>query len=196
MNEKIKVTILDAIQVLEGYRNINFEPVKIVIDECYFDEKYCNQINITKSDEHSTLFNNLKMIKNPVLYWFDFEYTEERNNKINTKYRYYRNKIKKDYTNPLYRNIAAHKATHNPQSKTLYVGKVETGFWTRIETHLGYRSNKGTAGLQLHYWYYPDISIFGNLTLNYIVFEPNMKHLISILEKKLALDLEPLIGKH
>ena len=48
--------------------------------------------------------------------------------------------------------------------------------------------------MQLFHWYQP--VLYGNIKLNYIVFEPNMKHLIIILEKQLANELKPLIGTY
>ncbi|WP_170062701.1 hypothetical protein [Polaribacter filamentus] len=48
--------------------------------------------------------------------------------------------------------------------------------------------------MQLFHWYKPEL--YGDLKLNYIVFEENMKHLIVILEKQLAKELQPLIGKY
>jgi hypothetical protein len=63
-----------------------------------------------------------------------------------------------------------------------------------LVTHLVYSQSPKTAGMQLFHWYKPEI--FGDLKLNYIVFEENMKHLIVILEKQLAKELQPLIGKY
>lgn len=74
------------------------------------------------------------------------------------------------------------------------MGKVEIGFWGRLVTHLGYSQSPKTAGMQLFHWYKPEV--FDALKLNYIVFEENMKHLIVILEKQLAKELEPLIGRY
>ena len=48
--------------------------------------------------------------------------------------------------------------------------------------------------MQLFYWY--DIALFGELKLNYMEFNPKMKHLIPVLEKELANELKPLIGKY
>jgi hypothetical protein len=48
--------------------------------------------------------------------------------------------------------------------------------------------------MQLYHWY--EIEKFGDLKVNYIVFDNSMKHLISILEKNLALHLQPLIGTY
>lgn len=195
MKEKINEIINDSINTLQKSNNNSLNHHKVTIDKSYFDSIYCYEQNITKCETHLALFEDLKSIKKPVLYWFDFEYSKERNSAISKKYQVYRDKIKHDYSNKQYRNTAAYKAT-SEESKTLYVGKVETGFWGRIVTHLGYNSNPRTAGMQLHYWYVEEFEAFGNLTLNYIVFDYEMKYLISVLEKRLALELRPLIGKY
>ena len=48
--------------------------------------------------------------------------------------------------------------------------------------------------MQLFHWYNPEV--YGDLKLNYIVFNEEMKHLILMLEKELARDLQPLIGRY
>jgi hypothetical protein len=196
MKEKLFQIIEESINVLQKSQHNSLELQRIIIDKKYFDDNYCEKQDITKCEMHLDLFKELKSIRKPILYWFDFEYSEERNSTISKNYREYRDKIKHDYSNKKYRNTAAYKSTFNSESKTLYVGKVETGFWGRLVTHLGYNSNPRTAGMQLHYWYLEEFNSFGSLTLNYIVFDNEMKHLISVLEKKIALDLKPLIGKY
>ncbi len=196
MKEKINEIIEESITILKKSLSGNVEAKKILIDKSFFDDRYCDKQDITKCDLHTNLFKELKSIRKPVLYWFNFEYSVERNYTIGNKYRDYRDKIKHDYINKQYRNTAAFKTTFNPGSKTIYVGKVETGFWGRLVTHLGYNTNPRTAGMQLHHWYFEEFESFGNLTLNYVVFDNEMKHLITVLEKKLALELRPLIGKY
>lgn len=196
MKEKLNKIIEESILILKKSQSNGIESQKIIIDKSFFNHKYCNKQDITKCETHFTLFEELKSIKKPVLYWFNFEYSEERNYTICNKYREYRDKIKHDYINKQYRNTAAFKTTFNPESKTIYVGKVESGFWGRLVTHLGYNTNPRTAGMQLHHWYFEEFESFGNLTLNYVVFDNEMKHLITVLEKKLALELRPLIGKY
>ena len=149
-----------------------------------------NEVNIS---EDIVEFRALKDIKRPVLYWFVL--TSSDNNKairdafIND----YREPIKKGSITP-YRNTSSYKKAYSSTSTTLYVGKVEIGFWGRLVTHLGYSQSPKTAGMQLFHWYKPEL--YGNLKLNYIVFEENMKHQIIILEKQLAKKLQPLIGRY
>lgn len=128
------------------------------------------------------------------MYWFEFEFIEGKNKIIRDKYENYRNNIKNDYLNENYRNTSSYKSKYLDTSKILYVGKVEKDFWGRIVTHLGYNKTPKTAGMQLHYWY--EIENFGVLTLSYIEFDDSMKYLITILEKQLALQVNPLIVKY
>ncbi|MCH3885681.1 hypothetical protein [Tenacibaculum aquimarinum] len=138
-------------------------------------------------------FMKLKTKNKPILYWFELS-SSNKNKLLREKYINYRESIKKEFLATNYRNTSSYKSKFEPSSTTLYVGKVEKGFWGRLVTHLGYNQSKKTAGMQLFHWY--DVALFGELKLNYIEFEPEMKHLISVLEKKLAKELKPLIGKY
>ncbi len=187
----------DSITKLENGKlnyNENSEKNLIIIDKSYFNSEYSNNINITKCKEHIAVFDKLHAIKTPVLYWFEFEHSEHKSSNIREIYEAYRNGIKKEYNADNYRNTSAYKKEFKKDGDVLYVGKVETGFWGRIVTHLGYAQSEKTAGMQLFHWY--DVEKFGNLKLNYIVFEKEMKHLIVILEKELAIKLKPLIGTY
>lgn len=160
----------------------------LVINHDYFDQKFMNNENIsTYFDE----FTALKKINKPVLYWFQIN-SSNNNKALRTHFINYRDPLKKDFKHPKYRYTSAYKKNYSDSSKTLYVGKVEKGFWGRLVTHLGYSKYKSTAGMQLFHWYNP--TLYGNITLNYIVFDNEMKHLIAVLEKQLANKLEPLIG--
>lgn len=193
MKNKIKKYILNSIDTLQDAQlklQSSRDNQSISLDEKYFHKKFMKDVNIS---EDITEFRALKDIKKPVLYWF--ELTSSDNNKaIREKFiNGYREPIKKGLKTP-YRNTSSYKHTYNTKSTTLYVGKVEIGFWGRIVTHLGYSKSEKTAGMQLFHWY--KLEAFGNLKLNYIVFEENMKHLIVILEKQLAKELTPLIGRY
>jgi hypothetical protein len=192
MKKKIKEYISDSIKILKEAQlglNESGNTKTIVLDEKYFNTKFLNEINIS---EYFPEFKALKDIKKPVLYWFELD--GSNNNKcIREKYiEDYREPMKRDFKAPHYRNTSSYKKNYDFMSKTLYVGKVEIGFWGRLVTHLGYGQSIKTAGMQLFHWYKPEL--YGNIKLNYIVFEPNMKHLIIILEKQLANELKPLIG--
>ena len=189
MKEILNTFIEDALEKLKtAQSNLkNRKENSITIDSKYFDKKYIDKEDVTGK------FIQLKTIKNPVLYWFEIN-SSDNNEAIREKYLAYREPMKKNFSATDYRNTSSYKKKYSSISRTLYVGKVETGFWGRVVTHLGYNKSKKTAGMQLFHWYNP--VLFGNIKLNYIEFEPNMKHLIIILEKQLAKDLEPLIGRY
>jgi hypothetical protein len=194
MKEKIEFFITDSIEKLETAKSkfSNTEPKPIHINQKYFNDKFIKDEDISESSELRE-FRELKEIKNPVLYWFELT-SSDNNEAIMNKLKEYRAPLKKDFGNEKYRYTSAYKKNYDKNSTTLYVGKVETGFWGRMVTHLGYNKNKYTAGMQLFHWYKPEL--YGDIKLNYIVFEPNMRHLILILEKLLAKELKPLIGKY
>ena len=50
--------------------------------------------------------------------------------------------------------------------------------------------------MQLHHWYADEIKTYGNLTLNFIEFSPQMIYLIALFEKLFAKELKPLIGRY
>lgn len=159
----------------------------LVINETFFDLLYFDNY-IRKSEQLKDVFEQLKKIKNPVLYWFEIDET-----KINAE------KIRSLYTEHLAkksnRAISSYKKDFDRNSKTLYVGKVKTGFWGRFITHLGYHKSTQTAGLQLFHWYNV-VDGLPALKLNYIVFEREMEDLISILELDLARELKPILGRY
>jgi len=191
MKEILNTFVEDAIQKLETAQLnlINNEVKSISINKEYFDNKFM-KVNITDATED---FIRLKNIKNPVLYWYELNYSEN-NITIREKYIAYRNLTKNSNNKVEYRNTSSLKTKPNYNTKTLYVGKVETSFWGRLVTHLGYSISEKTAGLQLFHWYNP--ALYGDITLNFIEFDEDMKHLIIVLEKQLAKKLKPLIGRY
>ena len=192
MKGKLTTYIKNTIEILKDAETklINNKTHSITIDQKYFDNTFMHTVNIS---EHLQELKGLKDIKKPVLYWF--ELMSSKNNKaIREKYIGYREPLKKDFKSPYYRNTSSYKSKYDSNSKILYVGKVEKGFWGRLVTHLGYNQSIKTAGMQLNHWYNP--TLFGNIKLNYIEFDEDMKHLIIILEKKLANHLKPLIGRY
>jgi hypothetical protein len=191
MKEELQKYISNSLEILEqtliGLKSSGKNQF-ILLDKKYFHKKFMNEVNIS---EDINEFRDLKNIKKPVLYWFELASSNNNEAIRNAFIKGYREPIKKDLKTP-YRNTSSYKKKYETKSTTLYVGKVEIGFWGRLVTHLGYSQSPKTAGMQLFHWYKPEI--FGDLKLNYIVFEENMKHLIIILEKQLANELKPLIG--
>jgi len=79
------------------------------------------------------------------------------------------------------------------ETNTLYVGKIQKHIKGRVQVHLAYYNNGGTAGLQLACW----ASQIGlKLKLHVYSFEPNMYSFITPLELPFAQSKNPLIGKH
>jgi len=192
MKKILNTFIEDAIKKLEiaKLNLVNSEKNTITFNNEYFDEKFMFDVNISN---YFNEFKKLKAIKNPVLYWFEIS-SSENNYAIRNKFINYRDPLAKDFENPKYRYTSGYKTDYSKDSKTLYVGKVETGFWGRLVTHLGYSKFNTTAGMQLFHWYKPNL--YGDITLNFIEFDSDMKHLIIILEKQLAKELKPLIGRY
>ena len=191
MKNRLNTIITDAIEKLNNAQSklLENEVKFILLDKKYFNEKFM-KIDVTDATEE---FKQLKTIKKPVLYWYELN-SSENSVAIREKYEEYRNKTKDNNSNIKYRNTASYKEKPDYSSKFLYVGKVETSFWGRLVTHLGYSISEKTAGMQLNHWYNPNL--YGDIKLNYIVFDNKMKHLIIILEKQLAKELKPLIGRY
>ncbi|MBC9812381.1 hypothetical protein H9Y05_07830 [Crocinitomicaceae bacterium CZZ-1] len=142
-------------------------------------------IDVRNSTDHKVLFNNLKSMKGPVLYWFEI-LSENTHEEIRQKLIEYKN------TSGVRASSAMWSYTV-PNSKYLYVGKVKKGISGRMVTHLGYNKNPDTSGLQLFHW-----SKGMNLTLKLSVMEfiPEMADLMGVIELKVAQNLHPIIGKH
>lgn len=197
MEKIVRASINKAITALQLCQNqlANGDNTrKIEINSSYFSKEYCKIRNITTCDEHKEVFAALKAIKSPVLYWFEFESKEGLTLSIREKFLEYKNMVRGNYKHPRYRNTSSFKKNFNHNSQTLYVGKVETYFWGRIVTHLGYANTEKTAGMQLYQWFKTEK--LGNLTLKYIVFENEMKYLVPALEKEMSQKLEPIIGRY
>lgn len=192
-----EIKINEVIEDLTAKLNRNkVETGKIITEEIdgrFFNDCYLSDVNITTCQEHKDFFVKLINIKQPVLYWFSFKDSVNRDS-IRKKYEDYSIPLKKDYGNPKYRNTSALKKDYSKGEKTLYVGKVKSGFWGRIVTHLGYNKSIRTAGMQLNHWY--NSSLFGNLTLNYIILDNEMANLITVLEIEVAQQLKPIIGTY
>lgn len=191
MKEKLINYVTENIEILQNalIKLSKTEQKTILLDKKYFNRRFLKDNDISKFEK----LLEIRYIKNPVLYWF--EYTSSKKNKeIQDAFIDYSDRLRKKYNHKDYRYASSYKKGAFTEFNTLYVGKVEKGFWGRIVTHLGYSKFTGTAGMQLYHWYNPEL--YGDIILNYIVFEPNMKHLILMLEKRLAKDFKPLIGTY
>jgi len=192
MNEIFSDFIEESIESLKKLQSniLDKQIDSIVINQPFFDKGYLNEKNITETIPE---FKEIKEVKQPVLYWFELK-SSDKNQQIRKKIESYREPLKKDFSHPNYRYTSSYKKTFSSDTKILYVGKVQTGFWGRLVTHLGYSRYKTTAGMQLFHWYDP--KEFGELKLHYITFDKDMKYLVTVLEKQLAKKFQPLIGHY
>jgi hypothetical protein len=181
--------IFDKInEIIAKNKNFYNQGNSILISSLLFEEKYRSLYNVTTCIEQQKVFLPLKENKkNPILYWFTID--DKKTNAIELRKKYIEFKQTKST-----RASASYKPYVAENSKTLYVGKVKKDFHLRLVTHLGYSKNERTAGMQLFHWFNPEV--FGNLSLNYIVFNEEMSDLITILEMELARELKPIIGKY
>ena len=183
LNKKIN----DSREILQANLSNDKKVEILTIDATFFDSIYFNH-DIRESEQLKEVFVKLKQIKNPVLYWFEIDETKITAEKIRSLYI-------EHLTKKSNRAISSYKKDFDRNSKTLYVGKVKTGFWGRFITHLGYHKSIQTAGLQLFHWYNV-VDGLPALKLNYIVFEREMEDLISVLELDLARELKPILGRY
>lgn len=190
MKEILNEFINDSIQKLNNAQLslIKSELKSIDIGVEYFDKKFLKKENTTNLIED---FKLLVKKNKPILYWFEL-YDSTKSIELRSQYEKYRAHTKNGSIE--YRNTSSYKTKPDYNSNILYVGKVEKAFLGRLVTHLGYNSSKKTAGMQLYHWYNP--LLYGNIKLNYIEFDNDMKHLIVILEKQLAKKMKPLIGRY
>lgn len=187
INTFLNQRIENSLNVLEFSKNNSKKINTIHIGKAFFNDIYFTN-DIRKSDELKDIFDELKQIKNPVLYWFEIDDSTINAEKIRSLYNEHRTKKSN-------RAISSFKKEYDRNSKTLYVGKVKSGFWGRIITHLGYSTSTKTAGLQLFHWFNTSEEL-SELKLNYIIFEREMEDLISILELDLARELKPILGRY
>lgn len=144
-----------------------------------------NFIDIRESEKFKQIFDQLKDLNGPTLYWFEIISDTDTKKVIASLNNY---KISKNA-----KATPALKTKICYDSKTLYVGKVKGTFWGRLIQHLGFFKVNGTQGLQLFYWA-KDLSL--KLKVNIFVFDNNMADIIPIVEYTFAKRLQPLIGKH
>lgn len=191
MKEKLVNYVTENIEILQNalIQISKTEQKTILLDKKYFNSRFLKDNDISKFEK----LLEIRYIKNPVLYWFVHTSTK-KNKEIQDAFIEYSDPLRKDFDNANYRYASSYIKGDFTKNNALYVGKVESAFWGRIVTHLGYSKYNTTAGMQLYHWYKPEL--YGDIILNYIEFEPKMKHQILILEKRLAKDLKPLIGRY
>lgn len=140
--------------------------------------------NIRTHAAHSAVFDQIAAVKGPVIYVFEI-ISAHSSETVRAAARSYsgprvmpafRNENKIDFT-----------------SRILYVGKVKSNFLARVLQHLGYCGTEETQGMQLcHYARGLDLK----LELTVFVLKVDMADMLPILEKAVASQLKPLLGKH
>lgn len=174
-----------SISHLQASSNNPKEVKTLTLDAKFFDARYFDQdIRLL---ELQPIFEDWQKINQPVLYWFEFDSSLITASQIRELY--------KNHLEHNQRNISSFKKNYDEHSNILYVGKVKTGFWGRVITHLGYHKSEKTAGLQLFHWYNVTKG-HTPLQLNYIVFEKEMENLIAVLENDLQKQIKPILGRY
>ncbi|MFD2943268.1 hypothetical protein [Flavobacterium notoginsengisoli] len=190
MEEIIQNILGDQIDKLTAYfddlAKNGLEIKSIDIDSTHLAECYRQTKTFSTCREFKGLYDSLPKNK-PVLYWFSFDTEKLKNETLQQALGSINGLVQK-------RKTAEIPKIPRESCGTLYVGKVKDKFHYRFVNHLGHSVNAKTGSLQLTYWY--DTLLYGNLKLNYIVLEPEMKTLIGILEIELAKKLKPVLGSH
>lgn len=151
--------------------------------DCSDLKDYLNS-NILESEEYSELFNKLRQMRGPVLYWFEI-LSDNTNDSIIASLKEYKS-LKNHRVIPYY------KESYDKHTKTLYVGKCKGKFYGRVIQHLGYFITPSTQGLQLYHWA-KNISL--KVRIHAIEFPKEMVDIMPIVEYYFAKHLKPLIGK-
>lgn len=186
--------MIDFSKIIKEVASKEMSPL-LVISEQGYKQKYdfiidCadiqdyNTINIISSIEHKDLFTQLVKIKGPVVYIFEIISSTNSNDIVENIKNY--SKTEKSKKTPAIKVIY-------PDTNILYIGKVKRNFWGRVIQHLGFYKISQTQGLQLYYWAKP---LKLKLLLHVFEFNNDSVELLPVLEKGLALELKPILGKH
>jgi hypothetical protein len=153
--------------------------------------------NITESSEYKEIFDALKERTGPCVYYFEILAGPSQGDIIE------RFNVCKENKPALKKN------PKDSNSKILYVGKVEgfnpeiSAIAGRLIMHLGFHTNKNSGnpepsnvhGLYLFDWA-KDLGLKLRFHVFEFKFEKETKGLVGIIEKDLAKELKPIIGKH
>ena len=183
--EKIKETCESATKPLAHVAKFGAKEVRTFIFDIDRLPEFPSE-GIRTHAAHQTVFDQIAAIKGPVVYVFEI-ISAHSSETVRAAARSYdgprampafRKESKTDYT-----------------SRVLYVGKVKmkAGFLARVIQHLGFWGTEKTQGMQLcHYACGLDLK----LELTVFEFEADMADLLPLLEKAVASQLKPLLGKH
>jgi len=143
-----------------------------------------NHVDIRESEKHKKLYEELKEMNGPCLYYFEIlsdNLTSDIIGKI------------KEYSDTENSKVIPAIKKAIPESKILYVGKVKRHFWGRLVQHLGFYKVNRTQGIQL---FYCSKQLNLNIKVKVFEFEPEMIDLMEVLENGLAKKIKPILGKH
>jgi len=183
MNEKIKEFSSSAIGPLSRVSKTGAKQFYQFEINC-FEMKDYNFINVLKEGDFIHIFEEVVKISGPCLYYFEIESDHTADDIVS--------RIQNYKLTPGAKSVPAIKKKF-PQTKVLYVGKVKKGLWGRLVQHLGYYKVSRTQGLQLFYW---TQGTNVKLKMNVLEFEDEMADYMTVLETKLAKELNPILGKH
>ncbi|OIQ73665.1 hypothetical protein GALL_446940 [mine drainage metagenome] len=144
-----------------------------------------DDVNIYIDKQYKEMFDELISFACPIVYWFEIisPVSTEAIVKAISKYkgRTIRKAIPAIHKNP------------NHGTTVLYVGKVMKGFAGRVVTHLGYYKVTRTQGLQLFHWS-KELKLI--LKLHVYSFKKELAPMMIVIERGVADELKPLLGKH
>lgn len=151
--------------------------------DCSASDNYLKK-NILKEGQFVELYENLKLIDGPVIYWIEV-ISDNNVQQILDAAREYKQKNE--------RHVPAIKTKYNEDSRILYVGKVEKDVLSRVMNHMGFHRSAKTQGLQMYHWGKGiNLIVRFNLMQLYQGCEP----ILTVWEKALATKMKPIIGKH
>lgn len=181
VNSHIKEVCLRAADPLQHVANSGAEKIHEFSFDLALMRDFSNE-DIRDSAEHKEDFIRLASITGPVVYVFEVISDTTSDSLLQAAHSYSGN-----------RAMPAFKASVNPASRILYVGKVKRNFWGRVIQHLGFYKVTATQGLQLFHWAAP---LHLKVKLTAFEFRGDMSELLPLVENSLAHALHPLIGKH
>ena len=185
--EKIKETCESASKPLAHVAKFGAKEVRTFIFDIDRLPEFPSE-GIRTHAAHQTVFDQIAAIKGPVVYVFEI-ISAHSSESVRAAAQAYRDKGLRAM--PAFRKESKVDYT----SRVLYVGKVKmkAGFLARVFQHLGFWGAKKTQGMQLcHYACGLDLK----LELTVFEFEADMADLLPLLEKAVASQLKPLLGKH
>ena len=139
--------------------------------------------DIRADTEHSAVFKQLAAIKGPVVYFFEIISSISPAEVLSAAESYKGGS----------RIMPAFRSNPDNTSQVLYVGKVKSNFQARVVQHLGFSRTAATQGLQMYHW---TRGLDLKVELTVLEFKVDMADLLPLIEKAIATQLKPLLGKH